>query len=63
MPSREIEGFIARWSAASLSERANAPLFLVELCERDWGALESSFSKKLPPHGCKFLLLSPQPAN
>ena len=33
MPSREIEPFIARWSAASPSERANAQLFLVELCD------------------------------
>ena len=33
MPSREIEQFIARWSAASPSERANAQLFLVELCD------------------------------
>ena len=33
MPSREIEDFIARWSAASPSERANAQLFLVELCD------------------------------
>ena len=27
MPSREIEDFIARWSAASPSERANAQVF------------------------------------
>jgi hypothetical protein len=33
MPSREIEPLIARWSAASPSERANAQLFLVELCD------------------------------
>ena len=33
MPSPEIEDFIARWSAASPSERANAQLFLVELCD------------------------------
>ena len=33
MSSREIEDFIARWSAASPSERANAQLFLVELCD------------------------------
>jgi hypothetical protein len=33
MPSRDIEAFIARWSAASSSERANAQLFLVELCD------------------------------
>jgi len=33
MPSRQIEAFIARWSAASPSERANAQLFLVELCD------------------------------
>jgi len=33
MPSRQLEGFIARWSAASPSERANAQLFLVELCD------------------------------
>ena len=33
MPSREIEPFIARWSAASPSERANEQLFLVELCD------------------------------
>jgi hypothetical protein len=33
MPSREIEDFIARWSAASPSERANAQFFLVELCD------------------------------
>jgi hypothetical protein len=33
MPSREIEDFIARWSAASPSKRANAQLFLVELCD------------------------------
>ena len=33
MPSREIEDFIARWAAASPSERANAQLFLVELCD------------------------------
>ena len=33
MPSREIEPFIARWSTASPSERANAQLFLVELCD------------------------------
>ncbi len=33
MPSREIEDFIARWSAPSPSERASAQLFLVELCD------------------------------
>jgi len=33
MPSQEIEDFIGRWSAASASERANAQLFLVELCD------------------------------
>jgi len=31
MPSREIENSIARGSAASPSERANAQLFVVEL--------------------------------
>jgi hypothetical protein len=33
MSSRDIEGFISRWAAASPSERANAQLFLVELCD------------------------------
>ena len=33
MPSRDIGEFIARWSTASPSERANAQLFLVELCD------------------------------
>jgi hypothetical protein len=33
MPSQEIEDFFGRWSAASPFERANAQLFLVELCD------------------------------
>ena len=33
MPSREIATFIAHWSAASASERANSQLFLAELCD------------------------------
>jgi hypothetical protein len=33
MPSRDIEDSIARWCAASPSERANAQPFLVELCD------------------------------
>ena len=31
--TRVIEDFISRWSAASPSERANAQLFPVELCD------------------------------
>jgi alpha-galactosidase len=30
--------------------------------KNDLGAFENSFTKDLPPHGCKFLLLSPNPA-
>jgi hypothetical protein len=33
MPSRKFEDFITRWSAKSPSERANAQLLLVELCD------------------------------
>jgi len=33
MPSRDIEGFISHWSAASPSERANSQAFLLELCD------------------------------
>ncbi|MCC6822034.1 MAG: class I SAM-dependent DNA methyltransferase, partial [Verrucomicrobia subdivision 3 bacterium] len=33
MPKRDISGFIAHWSAASPSERANSQAFLLELCE------------------------------
>ena len=33
MPRRDISGFIAHWSAASASERANAQAFLLELCD------------------------------
>jgi len=29
--------------------------------QKDFGAFKDSFSGDLPPHGCKFLLLSPQP--
>ena len=28
-----IESFIRRWEVAEASERANAPLFLTELCD------------------------------
>jgi hypothetical protein len=33
MPKRDISGFIAHWSAASPSERANSQAFLLELCD------------------------------
>ena len=33
MPRRDIPGFIAHWSAASASERANSQAFLLELCD------------------------------
>src|SRR5258708_37346456 len=33
MPSRDIAGFIAHWSAATPSERANSQAFLLELCD------------------------------
>jgi hypothetical protein len=33
MPKRDIHGFIAHWSAASPSERANSQAFLLELCD------------------------------
>jgi hypothetical protein len=33
MPKRDIPGFIAHWSAASPSERANSQAFLSELCD------------------------------
>jgi len=33
MAGNSIQSFIARWTAASASERANSPLFLSE-----WGA-------------------------
>ena len=33
MPKRDIAGFIAHWSAASPSERANSQAFLLELCD------------------------------
>ena len=33
MPKREISDFIAHWSAASASERANSQAFLLELCD------------------------------
>ena len=33
MPRRDISGFIAHWSAASPSERANSQAFLLELCD------------------------------
>ena len=33
MPKREVEDFIAHWSAASPSERANSQPFLLELCD------------------------------
>ena len=33
MPSQEVLAFIARWSNASPSERANSQTFLVELCD------------------------------
>ena len=33
MPKRDIPGFIAHWSAASPSERANSQAFLLELCD------------------------------
>jgi hypothetical protein len=32
-PPSNIPGFIARWSAASASERSNSQLFLTELCD------------------------------
>ena len=33
MPSRDVQDFIAHWSAASASERANSQPFLLELCD------------------------------
>ena len=33
MPKREVQDFIAHWSAASPSERANSQPFLLELCD------------------------------
>ena len=33
MPKRDIEDFIAHWSAASASERSNSQPFLLELCD------------------------------
>ena len=33
MPKRDIAGFIAHWSAASPSERANSQAFLIDLCD------------------------------
>ena len=33
MPKRDVEDFIAHWSAASPSERANSQPFLLELCD------------------------------
>lgn len=33
MPKRDISGFIAHWSAATPSERANSQAFLLELCD------------------------------
>jgi hypothetical protein len=33
MPKRDVEDFIAHWSAASPSERANSQPFLLDLCE------------------------------
>ncbi len=33
MPRREVQDFIAHWSAASASERANSQPFLLELCD------------------------------
>src|SRR5450759_466263 len=33
MSKRDISGFIAYWSAASPSERANSQAFLLELCD------------------------------
>src|SRR5947209_10090138 len=33
MPSSPLDAFIARWSAASASERANSQPFLLELCD------------------------------
>ena len=33
MPKREVKDFIAHWSAASPSERANSQPFLLELCD------------------------------
>jgi len=33
MPSREVQDFIAHWSSASASERANSQPFLLDLCD------------------------------
>lgn len=33
MPKQVAEDFIARWSAASTSERSNSQQFLIELCD------------------------------
>jgi hypothetical protein len=33
MPTREVKDFIAHWSAASPSERANSQPFLLDLCD------------------------------
>ncbi|MEI6077093.1 MAG: DNA methyltransferase, partial [Verrucomicrobiota bacterium] len=33
MPSRDVQDFIAHWSSASASERANSQPFLLELCD------------------------------
>jgi hypothetical protein len=50
MPKRDIPGFIAHWSAASPSERANSQAFLLELCD----LLEVPAPDNHPAHGYFF---------
>ena len=50
MPKRDISGFIAHWSAASPSERANSQAFLLELCD----LLEVPAPDNHPAHGYFF---------
>jgi alpha-galactosidase len=53
----ETEPATVSWKDVGLS----GTVWVRDLFEKkDLGALENSFSKDLPPHGCKFLLLSPQ---
>ena len=50
MPSRDVQEFIAHWSAASASERANSQPFLLELCD----LLGVSRPDPQPDHGYFF---------
>jgi hypothetical protein len=59
MPERDVEEFVAYWSAAELSERSNSQSFLLELCDvlevprpdnhaRDGYCFEFQVAEKLP---------------